>query len=249
MSGISRSPADVEGEAHAARADLLRRRRPWRSASDGRASPSPSGSAWLKSTSSGVMGVPSEKRASGRRWKVMELRSSGISTLSRDQPVEGERLVAAARHQALVDVLAHAGRGDAPDDEGVEAVEGAERAQHEAAALGRVGIDVGKVREARRRAWACRAWRARATGSAAGRGTEQHAAKQERSGEHPVRHFAQGDGSQGHPASGAAVGTVHRYRETTNMPWLRAGLQAPGSQRCRVATQQSGAGWRSRLMP
>jgi hypothetical protein len=66
-----------------------------------------------------------------------------------DQAVEAERLVAATRHQALVHVLAQTGGSDTFDDEGVQAVEGAERAEHDAAVLRCVRIDVGKVREAR----------------------------------------------------------------------------------------------------
>jgi hypothetical protein len=41
---------------------------------------------WLKMTSSGVIGAPSEKRASGRNWNVTELRSSGTSMLSAISP-------------------------------------------------------------------------------------------------------------------------------------------------------------------
>ena len=68
----------------------------------------------------------------------------------RNQSVECERLVAAARHQALVHVLANVTGGHAPDDESIEAVEGAERTQHEPAALRGGGIGIGKMLEPRR---------------------------------------------------------------------------------------------------
>ena len=65
----------------------------------------------MKSTSSGVIGAPSEKRASR-----VEMEGDGAAVLGHlhglgDQAVERERLVEAARHQALVDVVAQvAGR-------------------------------------------------------------------------------------------------------------------------------------------
>ena len=59
-----------------------------------------------------------------------------------EQPVERERLVVAARHQALDDVAADTCcSGAMPfDDERIEAVEGAEHALHQAAALRRAGL-------------------------------------------------------------------------------------------------------------
>ena len=59
-----------------------------------------------------------------------------------DQPVERERLVVAARHQALDHVAADGPQREPLDDQGIEAVEGAEHAVHQAAALGRGRIGV-----------------------------------------------------------------------------------------------------------
>ncbi len=67
-----------------------------------------------------------------------------------DQAVERERLVEPARHQALDRQVADAVGGDALDDERIETVEGAEGAEHETAALWRVRVHVGEVREVRR---------------------------------------------------------------------------------------------------
>ena len=64
-----------------------------------------------------------------------------------DQPVEGEGLVIGAREQALIDVFAHALGRNALDDQGVETVEGTLHGEGRAAALGRLGIGIGKMRK------------------------------------------------------------------------------------------------------
>ena len=73
---------------------------------------------------------------------------------ARQQAVERERLVVAARHQALDDVAAHRLQGETLDDERIEAVERAEHALDDPPALGRVGIGIGQrgkvVRHGRR---------------------------------------------------------------------------------------------------
>ena len=66
-----------------------------------------------------------------------------------DQAVKRERLVIAARHQALDHVAADRRRGDSFDDERIEAVECAEHALHQAAALGRGRIGIGQAGETR----------------------------------------------------------------------------------------------------
>ena len=83
-----------------------------------------------------------DRRAVGEARLRAQMEGDGAAVLRhldafRDQAVEREGLVAAARQQALVDVVAQVARGHALDDEGVEAVEGAERAQHQPAAFGR----------------------------------------------------------------------------------------------------------------
>ncbi len=69
---------------------------------------------------------------------------------ARHQPVQRERLIVAARHQALDHEAADRRHRDALDDQGTEAVEGAEDAHHQAPALGRGRIDIGEPGEARR---------------------------------------------------------------------------------------------------
>ena len=69
-----------------------------------------------------------------------------------EQRIEREGLVARAHHQRLEDVVAEdqverAARGAALDDEGVEAVERARPGIVDAAALRRIGIGIGKMRE------------------------------------------------------------------------------------------------------
>ena len=73
---------------------------------------------------------------------------------ARQQTVERERLVIAARHQAFDHVAADRLHGEALDDEGIEAVEGSKHALHQPAALRRIGIGIGQhgkaVRHCRR---------------------------------------------------------------------------------------------------
>ncbi len=74
---------------------------------------------------------------------------------ARQQTVERERLVVAARHQALDDIAADRLHGETLDDQRIEAVEGAEHALGQPAALRRIGIDVGQrgeIARQRRRA-------------------------------------------------------------------------------------------------
>ena len=65
-----------------------------------------------------------------------------------EQAVERERLVIAARQQALDHVAAHLRQREAFDDERVEAVEGAEHALRQPAALGRGRVGVAGMVEA-----------------------------------------------------------------------------------------------------
>ena len=51
-------------------------------------------------TSSGVIGLPSWKRARGRSWKVAEEKSAGCAPIG-DRPYRW-RLVGAAEHQGIV---------------------------------------------------------------------------------------------------------------------------------------------------
>src|SRR6185437_15240384 len=70
-----------------------------------------------------------------------------------DEAIGGQRLVEAARHQAVEqlarfhEVVAEADERDALEDEGVEVVEGADVADLDEAALGRVRVDVVEMRE------------------------------------------------------------------------------------------------------
>ena len=63
------------------------------------------------------------------------------------EPIECERLVQTACHQALVNVLADAGDRLALDDQRVEAVKRAVGVEHHTPAFGRIGIDVRIVLE------------------------------------------------------------------------------------------------------
>jgi hypothetical protein len=138
-----------EGEAHAARTDLG-------GVDDLAVVRAVIGPALL------LQNCVTEKHVLGRdRLAVGEARfgaqveSDGAAVLRKldafgDQPVERERLVAAARHQALVDVLANVAGRHPPDDESVEAIEGAQGAQHEPITLGCSGIDIREVLEPRR---------------------------------------------------------------------------------------------------
>jgi hypothetical protein len=65
----------------------------------------------------------------------------------RQQTIERERLVIAARHQAFDDVTADLLNREPLDDQRVEAVERAEDALHQPAALWRIGIGIGHVLE------------------------------------------------------------------------------------------------------
>ena len=68
----------------------------------------------------------------------------------RDEAVKRERLVGRTHHQRLIDVADEALRGrQSLDVVRIEAVERAEIGEVEAPALGRVGVDVGQMREVR----------------------------------------------------------------------------------------------------
>ena len=86
-----------------------------------------------------------DRGAVGKAGLGAQVEGDGAAVLGdldafRDQPVERERLIAAARHQALVYVVANIPGGHAPEDECIEAVEGAERPQHQPAAFGAAGL-------------------------------------------------------------------------------------------------------------
>src|SRR5262249_28383402 len=68
----------------------------------------------------------------------------------RYQSVKAEGLIAATRHQTLIDIVAQVGWRDAFDDEWIEAVEGAKRPQHQPAALRGFGVGVGEICKAGR---------------------------------------------------------------------------------------------------
>jgi hypothetical protein len=133
-----------EGEAHAAVADLLGRRH----LAVVRAVIEP---ALLLEERVAEQNVLGRNRTSvgepgfGPEVERDERAIGGELDALRNQAVERERLVAAARHQALEHVLAQARRRDAPVDEGVEAVEAAQHAENEAAAAGSVRVHIGKV--------------------------------------------------------------------------------------------------------
>src|SRR5262249_2262745 len=82
-----------------------------------------------------------EARRGVKREGDVTARCIGLDCL-RHQAVERERLVIAARHQALDHVAADGGRGKSLDDERIEAVESAEDAPRYASALwsGRIYI-------------------------------------------------------------------------------------------------------------
>ena len=67
-----------------------------------------------------------------------------------EQAVQRERLVLATRHQAFQHEASDLLHREAADDQRIEAVEGAEHALHQPAALRGVGIDVGHLGEGRR---------------------------------------------------------------------------------------------------
>ena len=97
----------------------------------------------------------------------------------RQQAVERERLVVVAREQAFDDVAADLRECETFDDEWIDAVEGAEYALRQAAALGRLRIGIARVIEAgrqRRLAVHCDAALRRARprqGMARGEGAQQ----------------------------------------------------------------------------
>ena len=96
-----------------------------------------------------------------------------------DQAIEAERLVVSAREQALIDIFADAFRAHALDDQRIEAVEGAAFGEDKPPALRRIGIGVGKMREARRlRRFAMHGDPGRGVASAADR-NQQESRKQE----------------------------------------------------------------------
>ena len=68
----------------------------------------------------------------------------GLDALGQ-QAIEREGLVIAARHQAFDHKAPDLLNGEAPDDQGIEAVEGAEQAPDQPAALRRIGIGVGHM--------------------------------------------------------------------------------------------------------
>ena len=88
--------------------------------------------------------VGRHRRAVGKARRRIEregdvaARGIGLDAFG-EQAVERERLVIAARQQALDHVAADIGRRQALDDERIETVEGAEHALHQLAAFGRAG--------------------------------------------------------------------------------------------------------------
>src|ERR1700757_572754 len=91
----------------------------------------------------------------GARIKTEGDKVSGVVGLDgfRKQAIERERLVLAARHQALHDIAALGAvapdllDGQASDNHGIEAVECAGNAPDQPSAPWRIGIEVGQVRE------------------------------------------------------------------------------------------------------
>ncbi len=63
------------------------------------------------------------------------------------QAIQRESLVIAARHQAFDHKASDLLHGEAPDDQGIEAVKGAEKALQQPAAFRRIGIGVGHMGE------------------------------------------------------------------------------------------------------
>ncbi len=95
------------------------------------------------------------RRAVGERCSGIEIeRHIGPLGVGLDragqEAVQRERLVIAAHQQAFEHAATQLRRRESLDDEGIEAVERAEHAAHEAAALGRIGIDVAEGGEALR---------------------------------------------------------------------------------------------------
>ena len=78
---------------------------------------------------------------------------------TRQQPVKRERFVVTARHQALDHVTAEVLHRETFDDERIEAVERAEHALHQPAALRSIRIGIGKLGKIVRHRRMRRAWR------------------------------------------------------------------------------------------
>ena len=98
--------------------------------------------------------VGRHRRAVGKTRRRIEreghhaARGIGLHAIG-EQAVERERLVIAARQQALDHVAADIGGRQSLDDEGIEAVEGTEHPLHQLAALGRRRIGIARMAEVR----------------------------------------------------------------------------------------------------
>ena len=95
-------------------------------------------------TSSGVTGWRSENFAAGLSVNVTDLPVIRHVDRFGEQPIERERLVEAAGHQALDDKFPDARRRYALDDERVQVLERAKDAERQPAAFRGRWIDVGK---------------------------------------------------------------------------------------------------------
>ena len=96
--------------------------------------------------------VGSDRHAVGKMRRRIEREGDVASRIvgldrARQQAVERERLVIAARHQAFDYIAADRLHGVALDDQRIEAVESAEHALDDAAAFRRIGIGIGHGRE------------------------------------------------------------------------------------------------------
>ena len=99
--------------------------------------------------------VGGDRRAVGETRLRIEMEGDGAAVVRhldrlRDEAIERERLIEAARHQALDDKVADPVRRHAAHDQRIETVEGAESAHRQTTALGRIRIDVREMREAGR---------------------------------------------------------------------------------------------------
>ena len=99
----------------------------------------------------------------------------GLDALG-EQAVKREGLVIAARHQALDHEAADLLHGKTPDDQRIEAVEGAEHAPDQPAALGRIGIGIGHMGEIGRQRRRAMHRDGVALGRAQRAGSDRHAA-------------------------------------------------------------------------
>ena len=137
----------AEIEPHGERVRAPRPWRPWNNTGGDWAGPGRAAASQENSTSSAVTGLPSEKRAAGVEAEGdIAARVVGLDAPG-EQAIEREGLVIAARHQAFDHKTPDLLDGDAADDEGIEAVEGSKQAPDQPAALRRIGIGVGHVRE------------------------------------------------------------------------------------------------------